>query len=52
MRKTFIVMACAAFSCLFGNAAFAQRYQGGLIDRIVAVVGGEMITLSDIESQV
>ena len=32
--------------------AGAQRYGGGLIDKSVAVVGGELITLSDIESQV
>ena len=38
MRKTFIVLALAALSC-FGNAAFAQRYNGGLIDKIVAAVG-------------
>ncbi|MBO4918440.1 MAG: peptidylprolyl isomerase [Bacteroidales bacterium] len=51
MRKTFIVLALAAMSCI-GNAAFAQRYNGGLIDKIVAVVGGEMISLADIEAQV
>ena len=51
MRKTFIVLALAALSCI-GNAAFAQRYNGGLIDKIVAVVGGEMVSLADIESQV
>ena len=32
--------------------AGAQRYGGGLIDESAAVVGGELITLSDIESQV
>ena len=51
MRKTFIVLAVAAFACL-GTTASAQRYSGGLIDKIVAVVGGEMVTLGDIESQV
>ena len=52
MRKTFIVLASAALMCLTGTAAFAQRYQGGLVDKIVAVVGGEMVSLADIESQV
>ena len=51
MRKTFIILALAAFSC-FGTTAFAQRYNGGLIDKVVAVVGGEMVSLADIESQV
>jgi len=51
MRKTFIILALAAFSCL-GTTAFAQRYNGGLIDKVVAVVGGEMVSLADIESQV
>ena len=52
MRKTFIVLASVALMCLSGTAAFAQRYQGGLVDKIVAVVGGEMVSLADIESQV
>ena len=30
----------------------AQRYAGGLVDKTVAVVGNEMIALSDIESEV
>ncbi len=30
----------------------AQRYPGGLVDKSIAVVGNEMITLSDIESEV
>ena len=51
MRKTFIILALAALSCL-GTTASAQRYNGGLIDKIVAVVGGEMVSLADIEAQV
>ena len=52
MRKTIIVLATAvALSCCC-TAAFAQRYQGGLIDKTVAVVGNEMISLSDIEAQI
>ena len=34
-----------------GSLCFAQKYDGGLIDKTVAVVGNEMITLADIESQ-
>ena len=52
MRKTFIVLAAlAALSCCC-TAAFAQRYNGGLIDKTIAVVGNEMISLADIETEV
>ena len=42
--------AVAALLCLCA-AASAQKYQG-IIDKSVAIVGNEMITLSDIEAQV
>lgn len=32
--------------------ASAQRYEGGLVDKTVAIVGNEMIRLSDIESEI
>ncbi len=52
MRKTIIVLAAvAALSCCC-TAAFAQRYEGGLIDKTVAIVGNEMVSLADIEAQV
>ena len=52
MRKTIIVIAaCAALLCIC-TAASAQRYNDGLIDKTIAVVGNEMISLADIESQV
>ncbi|MFA7116012.1 MAG: peptidylprolyl isomerase [Bacteroidales bacterium] len=31
---------------------FAQKYKDGLVDKVVAIVGGEMITLSQVESEV
>jgi len=31
---------------------YAQKYSGGLVDKTVAIVGGEMISLSDIEAEV
>ena len=37
--------------CFFGWAAQAQKYQG-VVDKSVATVGGELITLSDIEQEV
>jgi len=52
MRKTIIVLAAvAALSCCC-TAAYAQRYEGGLIDKTVAIVGNEMVSLADIEAQV
>ncbi len=33
-------------------AAGAQKYSGGVIDRVAAVVGNELITLSDVESEI
>jgi peptidyl-prolyl cis-trans isomerase SurA len=43
--------AAAALLICLGLAASAQKYQG-VVDKTVAVVGGEMISLSEIESQV
>ncbi len=33
-------------------SASAQRYQGGIVDKTIAVVGNEVIMISDIESEV
>jgi peptidyl-prolyl cis-trans isomerase SurA len=49
MKLRFIVLAAALLAC---TALFAQKYQGGLVDKTVAVVGNEVILLSDIESEV
>ena len=50
MIKRFAVMlAVVAISCF---SASAQRYQDGLVDKIVALVGNDAIMLSDIESEV
>ena len=38
--------------CSLSTSAFAQRYENGLIDKTVAVVGNEMITLSQIEEEI
>ena len=43
--------AAAALMICLGFAASAQKYQG-IVDKTVAVVGGEMISLSEIEAQV
>ena len=50
MIKRFAVLAVAVLlSCL---TASAQRYQNGLVDKIVALVGNDAIMLSDVEGEV
>ncbi|MBQ7269239.1 MAG: peptidylprolyl isomerase [Bacteroidales bacterium] len=49
MRR-FFLMTALLLSLPF--AAGAQKYSGGVIDRVAAVVGNELVTLSDIESEV
>ncbi len=46
--KTLVCVIAAGISTL----AFAQRYSDGLVDKSIAVVGNEMILLSDIEEEV
>ena len=46
--KIALAVAAAVLSC----AASAQKYTGGLIDKSIAVVGNEMVMLSDIEQEV
>ena len=43
---TLLVLLAAGFT------GFAQKYQGGLIDKTVAIVGNEVILISDIENEV
>lgn len=47
--KKFIV---AFSSCVVAFSASAQKYSNGLVDKTIAVVGNEMIMLSDIEEEV
>ena len=49
MKFRFIVFAAALF---LSTGLSAQKYKGGLVDKTVAVVGNEVILLSDIESEV
>ena len=46
-----ITVLCAAALWLSGAAASAQKYKG-VVDKSMAVVGNELITLSDIEQEV
>ena len=49
MKFRFIVFAAALF---VSTGLSAQKYSGGLVDKTVAVVGNEVILISDIESEV
>ena len=49
MKFRFIVFAAALF---LSTGLSAQKYPGGLVDKTVAVVGNEVILVSDIESEV
>lgn len=51
MKRIMKFTAAAAAMLCICSAATAQRYTGGLIDRTVAVVGNEMISLGEIEAQ-
>ena len=52
MKKTAFLVISVALLALSAIPASAQRYSNGLIDKSVAVVGNEMISLSDIESEI
>ena len=49
MKPRVIVLTAALLAC---TALSAQKYEGGLIDKTVAVVGNEVILISDIENEV
>ena len=51
MKNNLLKTAAAAALLCLGVAASAQKYHG-IVDKTVAVVGNEMITISDIEAQV
>lgn len=50
-NKTFKVLSITFFLIL-SSSLFGQKYQNGLIDKTVAVVGNEMILVSQIEQEV
>lgn len=46
------LMMVAAFCVAFSSVASAQRYKGGVVDKTIAVVGNEVIMISDLEEEV
>ena len=51
-RSSLIAAAAALALSLFPFAAKAQKYDSGLIDKTVAIVGDDVIMLSDVEGEV
>ena len=51
MRHILKGVAVFLFAVISVNAS-AQRYQGGIVDKTVAVIGNEVVMISDIESEV
>ena len=51
MRHILKGVAVFLFAVVSANAS-AQKYQGGIVDKTVAVIGNEVIMISDIESEV
>ena len=52
MKKIFVATALFFIISLFGTEISAQRYQEGLIDRTIVLIGNDMIMLSDLENEV
>lgn len=52
MRKQLINVFAAALLLVPGSSMFAQKYENGLIDKTVALIGNEMIMLSQLESEI
>ncbi len=50
MHKKFFLLFSAVLGCAF--TCFSQKYPSGIIDKTIAVVGDEMIMISDLESEV
>ncbi len=52
MKHTFVAAALLIIISLFGTDISAQRYQEGLVDKTIVLIGNDMIMLSDIENEV
>lgn len=50
IKKTRVIN--VLFFLLITTSAYSQRYSGGLVDKVIALVGNEMIQLSTIEEEV
>lgn len=50
--KNILKLLVTALVIAISFPAFAQKYPGGLVDKTIAVVGNEMITLSQLEQEI
>lgn len=52
MRKQLINIFAAVLLLVPGGSLLAQKYENGLIDKTIALIGNEMIMLSQLESEI
>ncbi|MBR5249329.1 MAG: peptidylprolyl isomerase [Bacteroidales bacterium] len=52
MKKVALLVCFCAVAWMMLPSASAQRYNGGLVDKTIALVGNQMIMLSELESEV
>lgn len=50
MKKFFLIFFSLTFICSFSNNSFSQPKEGETLEKIIAVVGNDVITLSDLNS--
>lgn len=51
MNRRFFALSLVAALLLTGMPASAQKYQGGLVDKSIALIGNEVIMLSELENE-
>lgn len=51
MKRSFKAFAAASLLLLAALPSFAQKYENGVVEKSVAVIGSDVIMLSDIESE-
>ena len=50
--RNILKLAITAISVMASVSSYAQKYENGLIDKTIAVVGNEMISLSELEQEI
>ena len=52
IMKNILKLASALTLIVLPMSGWAQKYENGLIDKTIAVVGNEMISLSELEQEI
>ena len=52
IKRNILKLAVVAAALSLSVAGHAQKYENGLIDKTIAVVGNEMISLSELEQEI